>query len=222
MRIYGSARRMNWQKKSRSGKRQSYHHGNLREALVDAALRLIAEKGATGFTFAEAARAAGVSPAAPYRHFADRDALIAEIALRGYKLFQQQLERAWNNGDPDPTTAFKAVGRAYLDFARSEPALYTAMFESGVAYNATAELQRASDAAFETLRTATEAVISTLPKEERPPVARMNYHIWALSHGIADLFARGDGNRRRLPMEPEDLLEAAALIYLKGLGAKDP
>src|SRR5690554_1547560 len=73
--------------------RRGYHHGNLREALVAAALRLIAEKGPWGVTFAEAARAAGVSPAAPYRHFRDRDALLADVARRGYELFEEHLRR---------------------------------------------------------------------------------------------------------------------------------
>ena len=66
-------------------RRGSYHHGDLREALVRAALELIAEKGPVGFTVAEAARSAGVSPAAPYRHFRDRDELIADVARRGYR-----------------------------------------------------------------------------------------------------------------------------------------
>jgi len=63
--------------------KQGYHHGNLQEALIQAALNLIAEKGAGGFSFADAARSAGVSPAAPYRHFRDRDALLADVAERG-------------------------------------------------------------------------------------------------------------------------------------------
>ena len=65
--------------------RDSYHHGNLREALVEAARRLIAERGLGGFAFAELARAAGVSPAAPYRHFRDRGALVAELARQGFE-----------------------------------------------------------------------------------------------------------------------------------------
>src|SRR5262249_7345083 len=67
--------------------RRGYHHGTLREALTRAALDLIAAKGPAGFTFAEAARSAGVSPAAPYRHFRDRDALMADVARRGFELF---------------------------------------------------------------------------------------------------------------------------------------
>src|SRR3954466_15779148 len=94
--------------------RRGYHHGNLREALIRAALSLIAEKGPAGFTFAEAARSAGVSPAAPYRHFRDREALLADVALRGFELFTAHLERAWNDGLPEAFAAFESVGHAYL------------------------------------------------------------------------------------------------------------
>ena len=73
---------------------RAYHHGNLREALIRAALELIASKGTAGFTFSEAARFAGVSPAAPYRHFRDRDELMASVALRGFELFAVTLAKA--------------------------------------------------------------------------------------------------------------------------------
>ena len=68
------------------------------------------------------------------------------------------------------------------------------------------------------LRTAVEGVCATLPLKSRPPVLMMSLHMWALSHGIAALFGRGDAGRRKLPMSPEELLEAAVLIYLGGLG----
>src|SRR5471030_661908 len=119
---------MSWRKEQSRAER-GYHHGNLKEALLQAALRLIAEKGPAGFTFAEAARFAGVSPAAPYRHFRDRDELLANVALRGFALLEAALQRAWNGGLPDPLAAFERMGRAYLDFARTEPAYYSAMFE---------------------------------------------------------------------------------------------
>src|SRR5438045_2414711 len=84
---------------------RGYHHGNLKEALIRAALELIAEKGSAGFTFAEAARWAGVSPAAPYRHFRDRDDLLIDVARRGFDAFTQVLERAWGDGRPNPSAA---------------------------------------------------------------------------------------------------------------------
>jgi AcrR family transcriptional regulator len=208
---------MSWHKHGRGGRR-SYHHGNLREALVDAALDLIAEKGPAGFTFAEAARQAGVSPAAPYRHFRDRDALMADVARRGFERFEKELAAAWDEGRPNLRQAFERVGKAYLGFARNEPAYFSAMFESGLSVSEHRELQEAGDRAFVVLRGACEALVAAMPVAKRPPALMMALHIWSLSHGIASLFARGDAARRKLPMAPEELLEAATLIYLEGLG----
>ena len=98
---------MSWTGKE--GGRRGYHHGNLREALITAALDLIGQKGPAGFTFAEAARHAGVSAAAPYRHFRDRDALMADVARRGFELFAARLERAWDGGKPAPLPALERM-----------------------------------------------------------------------------------------------------------------
>lgn len=208
---------MTWHKDG-SGTRRGYHHGNLREALIAAALELISKKGPAGFTFADAARAAGVSPAAPYRHFRDRDALMADIARRGFEAFAEALSRAWDEGRPKPRAAFERVGRAYLDFAAKEPAQFSAMFEAGVPLGDYPEVREAGDRAFAVLRQACEVLAATMPKDKRPPSLMMALHIWSLSHGIATLFARGDAARRTIPMSPDDLLEAAVLIYLDGLG----
>ena len=208
---------MSWSGRGPDGRR-GYHHGNLREALIQAALDLIAKKGPGGFTFADAARSAGVSSAAPYRHFRDRDALIADVARRGFELFAAHLDRAWNDGRPDPFAAFENIGRAYLTFARDEPAYYSAMFEAGLSFDDDPALRQTADRSFAVLRHASETLCARLSPDKRPPALMMSLHVWALSHGIASLFARGDGGRRRLPMTPEDLLEAAMLIYLRGLG----
>lgn len=198
--------------------RRGYHHGNLPEALIDAALALLAEKGPAGFTIAEAARLAGVSSGAPYRHFRDADALLAAVAERGYQQFAAALARAWDEGRPDPLRAFEALGQAYLVFARKEPALYAAMFETHIAFDEFPALQTAADRAFAVLREAADRLTASLPKANRPPALMVALHVWALSHGIASLFCRGDRARRKLPMSPEDLLEAGVLIYLQGLG----
>ncbi|HUB46389.1 MAG TPA: TetR/AcrR family transcriptional regulator [Acetobacteraceae bacterium] len=198
--------------------RRGYHHGNLREALVEAAIALIGEKGPDGFTIAEAARLAGVSPAAPYRHFRDAQALLAEVALRGFDRFAAALSAAWNNGRPDPLRAFEAIGRAYLAFARNEPAFYAAMFEARVVFDDHPPLLAAGDRAFGVLREAADRLAASLPREQRPPSLMMALHVWALAHGIAALFVRGGPSRRKLPMTAEELLEAGVLVYLRGLG----
>lgn len=211
---------MTWDHDPPPGSRRGYHHGNLREALMKAALDLIAAKGPAGFTFAEAARAAGVSPAAPYRHYRDRDALMADVARRAFDAFEAKLKQAWAGGTPDAFTAFERVGRAYLDFARVEPAQYSAMFESGLSFNAFPDLHIAGERAFNVLKDGCSALVAGMPEAKRPPAMMMALHIWAEAHGIASLFARGDEARRPIPMSPEDLLDAAVLIYLDGLGAR--
>jgi len=207
---------MSWSKDSQGPR--GYHHGNLKEALIRAALDLIAQKGPAGFTFAEAARSAGVSPAAPYRHYRDRDELLIDVARRGFDQFALALKSAWGEGRPDPFTAFERLGRAYLAFARTEPAYYSAMFEAGIPLDANAELREAGDRTFAVLRSAAEELIARVPADRRPPALMMALHVWALAHGIASLFGRADEGRRKLPMSPDELLEAGVLVYLRGLG----
>jgi AcrR family transcriptional regulator len=212
---------MSWRKDrdKDQGRERGYHHGNLREALLQAALDLIGQKGAAGFTFADAARMAGVSPAAPYRHFRDRDELLSSIAQRGFEQFEAALSEAWDDGRPDTVTAFERVGRAYLNFARQQPAFYSAMFESGIPVDMNPTLQAAGERAFAIIRAAAERLAALAPPGvPRPPAMMMALHIWSMSHGVASLFARGDAARRKLPMSADELLEAEVLIYLRGLG----
>jgi len=207
---------MTWGRRGHGAR--GYHHGNLKEALVRAALELIAEKGPAGFTFADAARWAGVSPAAPYRHYRDRDALLADVARRGFELFEAALTKAWGDGRPDALAGFDRLGKAYLDFAKREPAYYSAMFEAGVPLDVDPQLREAGERAFGVLRAAAEKLVALMPAKGRPPALMVALHIWSMTHGIASLFGRGDAARRALPMPPEELLEAAFLIYLRGLG----
>lgn len=182
-------------------------------------MQFISERGPSGFAFADLARAAGVSPAAPYRHFRDRNALIAEIARRGFEQFTAALEAAWNDGKPDPVSAIEACGHAYLAFARSDPASYAAMFDTALPLEDTPELTRASNAAFAVMRRAADAACATVISPGRPPALMVALHIWSLCHGIASQFVcRPENARRSLPMSPEDLLEAGVLIYLQSLG----
>ena len=213
---------MSWSDPNDRARRRGYHHGNLPEALVEAALALIAEKGPAGFTLAEAARQVGVSPAAPYRHFRDGEALLAEVAIRGFGHLESALGAAWADARPTPAAAFEAMGRAYLAFASSQPAYYAAMFEMRLPIDAYPALAAANDRAFALLRQAVEHLIAPLPAGRRPPALMVALHVWALSHGIASLFCRPDRARRPLPMPPEDLLEAGVLLYLQSIGIGGP
>ena len=96
-----------------------------------------------------------------------------------------------------------------------------AMFEAGIPPEADPSLRQVSERAFGVLRAATEKLLATMPGPNRPPALMVSLHIWALSHGVASLFGRGDAARRTLPMSPEELLEAGVLVYLRGLGFLD-
>ena len=117
-----AGRRWRWPRPSPSRARP-YHHGNLRQALVAATLKLIEEKGPLGFTLADAARDAGVSAAAPYRHFRGRDELIEEVARQGFAMFADRLERAWNDGRPSALSAFMADGASLSRLRARQPRL---------------------------------------------------------------------------------------------------
>jgi AcrR family transcriptional regulator len=169
--------------------RRGYHHGNLREALVAAARQLSAEKGPHGFTMAEAARLAGVSPSAPYRHFKDRDALMAELCRRGFEEFARRLTAALTSADG--RAALTQMGRTYLAFAREDPGTYAAMFSYRPdAPRAGTGTTPEQDPSFGPL---IAALGSLLPEDRRDgtTLRLLALEVWALSHGMAGLERAG-------------------------------
>jgi AcrR family transcriptional regulator len=201
--------------------KRGYHHGNLRQALIEAALDLIEAKGPTGFTLSEAAKQAGVTPAAVYRHFEGREDLIAEAACQGYEIFADLMEYAYESGQPSALAAFEATGRAYLAFARKYPGHYIAMFESGISVNRSSKLSALATRASSVLEKAAADLGQHIPADKRPPAAMFSAHIWALSHGVVELFARNSPGRAS-PFPADDLLESGIGIYLRGLGLIPP
>ena len=201
--------------------KRGYHHGDLRNALVEAAIELIKEKGPTGFTLSEAAKQAGVTPAAVYRHFEGREDLIAEAARQGYEIFADLMEYAYDSGQPSDLASFEATGRAYLAFANKYPGHYVAMFESGISINRTPELAAVAQRAFAVLEKAADRLSEHIPPEMRPPPQMFSAHIWAMSHGVVERFARSAPGTKS-PFPPEDLLETGIGIYLRGLGLIPP
>lgn len=108
-----------------------YHHGDLRAALVDAAIALIAERGVRGFSLAEASRRLGVSAAAPYRHFTDRDELLAAVADRGLHVFAVMATTEAGNA-ADPRQRLAAMTRAYVLFAAEQRPLFEVLYAAGL------------------------------------------------------------------------------------------
>jgi AcrR family transcriptional regulator len=183
--------------------RRGYHHGNLKEALLEAARQLAAERGPHGFTLVEAARLAGVSPSAPYRHFRDKDALLAELCRRGFEAFGARLkEAAIGQGVRE---GLAAMGRAYLAFAREEPGYYSAMFAWRDPTPPPGD--QVPDGPFAGL---VAAIARVLPQGENPARARLlALEVWALSHGLAGLERAGMPPPGSGAPAPEQVLEDA-------------
>ncbi|MEJ1938012.1 TetR/AcrR family transcriptional regulator, partial [Nostoc sp. NIES-2111] len=176
-------------------RRRGYPQGQLREALREAARSLLAERGAAGFTLGDAAKLAGVSAAAPYRHFRDRDALLSEVAAEGFRRFGFALASALEE-EADPEAGLEAMGRAYLAFAHREPGLYAAMFdrvvptEPGGQNGEDADAAHAGGQAFEALVQGLGAVLAGRGRPELDP-RPVALQVWSLAHGVASLARAG-------------------------------
>ncbi|QCK88228.1 TetR/AcrR family transcriptional regulator [Phreatobacter aquaticus] len=190
--------------------RRGYHHGNLREALIEGAKRLIAERGPAGFTLSDAAKIAGVSPAAPYRHFKDRQALLREVAKQGFEALGARLKatalQAGAGGE-----GFFAMGKAYLAFAREEPAYYAAMFNTGQPEEPSSGQD---DPGFAILQAAVARMLGTTDPAKTRPAALL---VFALTHGLASLSAPGSIAAPGGVADPEKALEIGVSALLKGL-----
>jgi AcrR family transcriptional regulator len=160
----------------------TYHHGNLRSALVRAAMELLEEGGETSLSLRAVARRAGVSAAAPYRHYADREALVSAVAAVGYRELAERLAAA----HPSPSTAdqLASVAVAYVQFAIDRPALFRIMFGEPCDHDNDERLA-ATAAVSQYLR---EIATRTFPKADAEAMATA---IWALVHGLAFLYLDG-------------------------------
>lgn len=204
------------------GDRRSYHHGNLKEALIEAARRFIAERGVGGFTLVDAARLVGVTPAALYRHFRGREALLEEVAGRGFTDLAERLARSLTSRGT-PLERFTRMGEAYLAFAEEEPGYYAAIFETRGAPMAADPA--ASDipprpSPFDLLL---EALKSTFPDGFGGVEPRfVALEVWALSHGIATLSASGHLPKGSGMPDKYELLRAGVLALVHGAGRPRP
>jgi AcrR family transcriptional regulator len=165
-----------------------YHHGNLKQALLEAAVELIAETGPRGFTLREAARRAGVSHNAPYRHFRDRNDLLAAVATDGFDRLTRAMARGGRKAGP--LNRLRRSGLAYVDFALRGPQHFAAMFDAPWNDAEYPECAAAAQRCFQTLlglvRDCQAAGETRAGDSER-----LAYHAWSLVHGIAKLANAG-------------------------------
>lgn len=177
-------------RKTPSKSKPRYHHGDLRHALIEASLALISEEGFAALTLREVARRAGVTHAAPYRHFADKEALLAAVAEEGFRTMAAQMRERMDK-EPGPTQRLAACGVAYVMFAIQHPAHFRVMFGPHFTRRVDhGELAREGSNAFGLLvQSLIESQQAGEVREGEPmPLALM---AWSLVHGLASLLVDG-------------------------------
>lgn len=171
--------------KKRPEKPRRYHHGDLKAVLKKAVLELVKERGPRGFSLNEASRMAGVSVAAPYRHFADKDALLAAVICDGSALLEQELRDA-ANGAGTIKERILAVGLAYIRFARTHAEYFTVMFTSGIDKSKYPETVESAVQAFGVIRSLTRECEASESRALESAIG-----LWSMTHGLATLSSEG-------------------------------
>jgi AcrR family transcriptional regulator len=181
--------------------RNAYHHGNLRQALVDQAVRTIHRAGVEALTLREVGASLGVSRTALYRHFADKTALLAAVATDGFRALRTALQESWD-GAGRGRTGFEAQGLAYVRFALANPGHYRVMFGGFVAKaDCDPELTIEASGAFGVL-------LAALAELQRQKLVRggdpepLALFVWSAVHGVAMLAIDGQLTRPGLSLDP--------------------
>jgi AcrR family transcriptional regulator len=173
---------------AKKAKRAAYHHGDLRQKLLAVAEEIILENGVDGFTLREAARRAGVSPAAPAHHFKDARGLLTAVALLGFREFGEALANADKAGGSDPARRLHEQGFAYVRFALEHPARFQLMFRDEKLDVMNEEFVAVAKRSFDVLEGAIRAATGT---PAQTPLAENSYGFllanWSIVHGFAHL-----------------------------------
>ncbi len=176
---------------------RSYHHGNLRETLLFKGLELLESSENADISLRELAREVGVSANAAYRHFENKDALLLAMSSEGFTRFTQGQDAALRNGET-PMQQFRLAGRAYVDFACQNPALYRLMFGRFSASHGNDDANSAGNIAFQGLIKMIAAVLQADPKS--PQVNGAAIHAWSLVHGLCTLILDGQFDHHENPI----------------------
>jgi AcrR family transcriptional regulator len=202
-------------------KQRSYHHGDLRRTLIDAALRIVERDGAGALSLRELARRAGVSHAAPYRHFASREALLDALAIEGFRGLGAEMQ-ARAGDERVPLRRFRALGLAYVRYAVAHPGHFKVMFSADLREGAESlELAAAGEP---TLRALVECIAAgQAAGEVRAGDPRaLSVSAWSMVHGLAMLLVDG----QLVPLvdgEPDAEEQAQAVIdvVVRGLAPEN-
>lgn len=168
-------------------KKESYHHGDLRSGLIEATRQLVEEKGADGFSVSDACRLAGVSTAAPYKHFKDKSEMIIAMVMEGMGRHRQNMIDALAEIPPGTPARITALGREYVDFALREPGVFRLKFGGFTDRLDDPRLQEAGEGTFTMVLHEVAECLGE--KEVTPEVRRRGFMLWSFVHGLSFLLA---------------------------------
>ena len=191
-----------------------YHHGELRETLIKAARQLVVEKGAENFSLADACRLAGVSTAAPYRHFRDKDEILEEIVARGFDEMSERHGRALMAHGTGTQAGIIAMGQAYIAFAREETAIFRLMFGQDPVLKKAVEVRDQGQACFAEVIKAVEAYCAA--NGVKGDASFIAVKLWTFVHGAASLLIDGDYAVVTPEIDVDAMIAAASPGLLKG------
>jgi AcrR family transcriptional regulator len=195
-----------------AGKGDRYHHGDLRAALIGAAIELIGEGGVRGFSMAEASRRVGVAVSAPYAHFADRDALLAAVAVRACEVFYREMLREISRSR-EPADRLAAIARCYVRFAGYNRPLFEVLFAAGIDKRDHPEVEAAEEPLNDTLLECVRAVAGDDPTSSDDLATAAE----AAAHGHAMLLLDGDfGDGDSAVEHAAERAAAATLALIEG------
>ena len=190
-----------------------YHHGDLRQQLIAATRLLVEEKGPDGVSVSQACRAAGVSTAAPYKHFADRADLMREVACTGFDEMRESFEAARDAHPPASVEAIAAIGTAYVAYAEANPGLFRMMFAS---VEKTDKMEERGWGCYGVVLNEVARFLGHADVDE--VVERTTFPLWAFVHGIAFLRIDGKAEDEKLGVPVGDIVLGATRRLLAGGG----
>jgi AcrR family transcriptional regulator len=192
--------------------KKKYHHGHLKDQLLEAVRQLVEEQGPDSFSIAEACRRAGVSTAAPYKHFRDRDEILHGVVLAAMHRMGDAMQEAADAHPAGSLDRIVALGKSYIDFARAEPGVFTLMFGLTGSHGDDPALAEEGQGKFEIVCRVVAEHLGVPP--DHPEVAARAYALWCAVHGHAFLVLDGKADETKISVDEDAYLRLAGSSYL--------
>ena len=195
--------------------RKTYHHGNLREQLIVAVRELVETKGPDGFSIAEASRVAGVSSAAPYKHFKDKEAVLHALVIDGMSRLGETMLAAIAPLPVGSLERINALGQCYIDFARIQPGVFRLMFGLTRGHESEQEIVEKGRACFQIVITCVAECLGIAPDDQR--AMERAYSLWCFVHGHSFLVIDDKSNKADFQIDEPSILAAVSRALVRPL-----